>query len=74
MNVLTDYRFLPLMAQAATKQDPGRLLIISSTAGTNVPHVGEHGTIMYAASKAAADVSLDCVQQWPRPARRLTLI
>ncbi|KAH8655201.1 rhamnolipids biosynthesis 3-oxoacyl-reductase [Xylariales sp. PMI_506] len=46
---------LPLLTRAATKQDPGRLLIISSTAGTNVPHVGEHGTIMYSASKAAAD-------------------
>ncbi|ETS75248.1 hypothetical protein PFICI_13732 [Pestalotiopsis fici W106-1] len=48
-------QFLPLLSQAGTKQDPSRLLIISSTAGTNVPHVGENGTIMYAASKAAAD-------------------
>ncbi|KAK6189188.1 vacuolar protein sorting-associated protein 26 [Pestalotiopsis sp. IQ-011] len=48
-------QFLPLLSQAGTKQDPARLLIISSTAGTNVPHVGENGTIMYSASKAAAD-------------------
>ncbi|KAI0121196.1 rhamnolipids biosynthesis 3-oxoacyl-reductase [Xylariales sp. AK1849] len=47
--------FLPLLTRAATRQDPGRLIIISSTAGTNVPHVGEHGTIMYSTSKAAAD-------------------
>lgn len=50
-------KFLPQLAAAATPQDPSRVLIISSTAGTNVPHVGEHGTIMYSASKAAADVS-----------------
>ncbi|KAJ2895267.1 rhamnolipids biosynthesis 3-oxoacyl-reductase [Zalerion maritima] len=45
---------LPLLEKAGTKLDPSRVLIISSTAGTNVPHVGEHGTIMYSASKAAA--------------------
>ncbi|TPX07216.1 uncharacterized protein E0L32_010810 [Thyridium curvatum] len=45
---------LPLMEQAGTQDDPARLLIISSTAGVNVPHVGENGTIMYSASKAAA--------------------
>ena len=39
-------------------QDPSRVIVISSTAGTNVPHVGEHGTIMYSTSKAAANVSL----------------
>lgn len=48
---------LPLLEAAASKTDPGRVLIISSTAGSNVPHVGEHGTIMYSASKAAAHVS-----------------
>jgi len=48
-------KFLPQLAGCATRQDPSRVLIISSTAGTNVPHVGEHGTIMYSASKAAAD-------------------
>ncbi|KAI1850863.1 hypothetical protein JX265_004943 [Neoarthrinium moseri] len=47
--------FLPLMTQVASRSDPSRLLIISSTAGTNVPHIGEHGTIMYSTSKAAAD-------------------
>ncbi|CAG9943091.1 unnamed protein product [Clonostachys rosea f. rosea IK726] len=45
---------LPLLQRAASAEDPARLLIISSTAGTNVPHVGEHGTIMYSTSKAAA--------------------
>lgn len=33
---------------------PSRVIIVSSTAGTTVPHVGEHGTIMYSVSKAAA--------------------
>ncbi|KAF9869372.1 hypothetical protein CkaCkLH20_13141 [Colletotrichum karsti] len=46
---------LPLLEMAASKEDPARLLIVSSTAGTNVPHVGEHGTIMYSTSKAAAN-------------------
>jgi NAD(P)-dependent dehydrogenase (short-subunit alcohol dehydrogenase family) len=46
---------LPLLKVGATAADPSRVIITSSTAGTNVPHVGEHGTIMYAASKAAAD-------------------
>ncbi|CAH0000019.1 unnamed protein product [Clonostachys byssicola] len=45
---------LPLLQRAGSVEDPARLLIISSTAGTNVPHVGEHGTIMYSTSKAAA--------------------
>jgi NAD(P)-dependent dehydrogenase (short-subunit alcohol dehydrogenase family) len=48
---------LPLLSAAGSVQDPARVLIISSTAGSNVPHVGEHGTIMYSASKAAAHVS-----------------
>ncbi|KAH8714145.1 rhamnolipids biosynthesis 3-oxoacyl-reductase [Ilyonectria robusta] len=46
---------VPLMETSATKQNPARVLIISSTAGTNVPHVGEHGTIMYSTSKAAVN-------------------
>ncbi|KAH6663261.1 rhamnolipids biosynthesis 3-oxoacyl-reductase [Plectosphaerella plurivora] len=45
---------LPLLQSGASPKDPSRVLIISSTAGSNVPHVGEHGTIMYSASKAAA--------------------
>ncbi|KAI0160645.1 rhamnolipids biosynthesis 3-oxoacyl-reductase [Xylariaceae sp. FL1272] len=47
--------FLPQLQAAASKEDPSRIIIISSTAGTNVPHIGEHGTIMYSTSKAAAD-------------------
>ncbi|KAF2095600.1 NAD(P)-binding protein [Rhizodiscina lignyota] len=46
---------VPMLAAAGTPEDPSRVIITSSTAGTNVPHVGEHGTIMYAVSKAAAD-------------------
>lgn len=46
--------FVPLLEAAASPQDPSRVIIVSSTAGVNVPHVGEHGTIMYSASKAAA--------------------
>ncbi|KAF4784356.1 rhamnolipids biosynthesis 3-oxoacyl-(acyl-carrier-protein) reductase [Colletotrichum scovillei] len=48
-------KFLPLLEKAASEGDPARVLTVSSTAGGNVPHVGEHGTIMYAASKAAAN-------------------
>jgi NAD(P)-dependent dehydrogenase (short-subunit alcohol dehydrogenase family) len=48
-------RLVPMLKAGATAQDPSRVIITSSTAGTNVHHVGEHGTIMYAASKAAAD-------------------
>ncbi|CAK7233112.1 hypothetical protein SCUCBS95973_008485 [Sporothrix curviconia] len=46
---------LPLLEQRASIEDPGRVIIISSTAGTNVPHVGDNGTIMYSVSKAAAN-------------------
>lgn len=46
--------FAPMLAASGTPQDPSRIIVVSSTAGTNVPHVGEHGTIMYSASKAAA--------------------
>ncbi|KAF2653508.1 NAD(P)-binding protein [Lophiostoma macrostomum CBS 122681] len=46
--------FAPLLAKAGTRQDPSRIIIVSSTAGVTVPHVGDHGTIMYSVSKAAA--------------------
>ena len=46
--------FAHMLASSGSAQDPSRIVIVSSTAGTTVPHVGEHGTIMYAASKAAA--------------------
>ncbi|KFH46221.1 Rhamnolipids biosynthesis 3-oxoacyl-[acyl-carrier-protein] reductase-like protein [Hapsidospora chrysogenum ATCC 11550] len=46
---------LPLLETAQTSGDPARVIVVSSTAGVNVPHVGEHGTIMYSTSKAAAN-------------------
>ena len=46
--------FTPMLSASGSPKDPSRIVIVSSTAGTNVPHVGEHGTIMYSASKAAA--------------------
>ena len=47
-------RSLPLMRKGATPENPSRVIIVSSTAGSNVPHIGDHGTIMYSVSKAAA--------------------
>ncbi|CAG8984145.1 hypothetical protein HYALB_00006249 [Hymenoscyphus albidus] len=47
-------KFAPLLEASGTRQDPSRIIIVSSTAGKNVPHVGENGTIMYSVSKAAA--------------------
>ncbi|OCL09600.1 3-oxoacyl-acyl-carrier-protein reductase [Glonium stellatum] len=44
----------PMLEAAGTKENPSRIIITSSTAGVTVPHVEEHGTIMYAVSKAAA--------------------
>ncbi|KAJ9625445.1 hypothetical protein H2204_010307 [Knufia peltigerae] len=47
--------FTPLLEAAGTLNDPSRVIIVSSTAGNNVHHIGEHGTIIYSASKAAAN-------------------
>jgi NAD(P)-dependent dehydrogenase (short-subunit alcohol dehydrogenase family) len=49
------FSFAPLLGAAGTRTDPARVIIVSSTAGSHVPHVGDHGTIVYSASKAAAD-------------------
>ncbi|OJD09883.1 hypothetical protein ACJ73_10036, partial [Blastomyces percursus] len=46
---------IPLLEAAGTSQDPSRVIIVSSVAGVNVPHVGENGTIMYLVSKAVAN-------------------
>ena len=46
--------FTHMLADSASPSDPSRIIVMSSVAGTNVPHVGDHGTIMYSASKAAA--------------------
>ncbi|USW55491.1 Putative short-chain dehydrogenase/reductase SDR, NAD(P)-binding domain superfamily [Septoria linicola] len=46
--------FAPMLAAAGRSDDPSRIVIVSSVAGTNVAHVGDNGTIMYSASKAAA--------------------
>lgn len=39
---------------AGTKDDPARVVIVSSVGGIVVPHVGKTGAIAYSASKAAA--------------------
>ncbi|KAL4783559.1 hypothetical protein BJX76DRAFT_368313 [Aspergillus varians] len=46
--------FTPLLQAAGSHSSPSRVVIVSSVAGSSVPHVGEHGTIMYSVSKAAA--------------------
>lgn len=43
-----------MLEAAGTPEDPSRIIVVSSIAGTHVPHVGDHGTIMYSVSKAAA--------------------
>lgn len=43
-----------MLEAAGTPDDPSRIIVVSSIAGTHVPHVGDHGTIMYSVSKAAA--------------------
>ncbi len=48
--------FTPLLAKAGTQIDPARVVIVGSTGGSDVPHVGDNSTIVYAASKAAAHV------------------
>lgn len=51
---LTPHSFTPLLHAAASASDPSRIITVSSVASTTVPHTGANGTIMYAASKAAA--------------------
>ncbi|KAJ5629465.1 NAD(P)-binding protein [Penicillium herquei] len=46
--------FTPILESSGTKTCPSRIIIVSSIAGTHVPHVGKHGTIVYSISKAAA--------------------
>ena len=46
--------FAPMLSAAGTPKDPARIIVVSSVAGVVVPHVGNNGTIMYSASKAAA--------------------
>ncbi|PLN76806.1 NAD(P)-binding protein [Aspergillus taichungensis] len=46
--------FTPVLVKAGTPTSPSRIIVVSSTAGSTVSHVGEHGTIMYSVSKAAA--------------------
>lgn len=46
--------FTPMLETAGTADDPARIIVVSSIAGTHVPHTGENGTIMYSVSKAAA--------------------
>lgn len=53
-HLLILHSFAPLLEKAGTRADPSRIIIVSSTAGSTVPHVGDHGTIMYSVSKAAA--------------------
>jgi NAD(P)-dependent dehydrogenase (short-subunit alcohol dehydrogenase family) len=43
-----------MLEAAGTHQDPSRVIIVSSVAGSHVAHTGKNGTIMYSASKAAA--------------------
>lgn len=43
-----------MLTKNATREDPSRIIVVSSTAGTNVHHTGDNGTIMYSVSKAAA--------------------
>jgi NAD(P)-dependent dehydrogenase (short-subunit alcohol dehydrogenase family) len=54
---------------------------VSSTAGSNVPHVGDNGTIMYSVSKAAAHVRFSrfmvrrsiSIDNWQHLARNLAV-
>lgn len=47
-------RLTPLLERAGTRESPSRIIIIGAIAGLSVPITGEHGTIMYGISKAAA--------------------
>ena len=47
-------RLAPLLEQAGTHESPSRIVIVGAIAGLSVPVVGNNGTIIYGASKAAA--------------------
>ncbi|KAJ9634871.1 hypothetical protein H2204_006105 [Knufia peltigerae] len=47
-------RLLPLLISAGSKEFPSRVIIVGSVGGLSVPHIGEHGSIAYNVSKAAA--------------------
>jgi NAD(P)-dependent dehydrogenase (short-subunit alcohol dehydrogenase family) len=51
--VLFSLRCVRWLAAAATPADPSRIIMVSSTGGTTVPHIGENGAIAYAISKAS---------------------
>lgn len=48
------FRMLPMLAASAKPEDPSRVVIVASVGGVMIPQVGQRSSIMYAASKAAA--------------------
>ncbi|KAK3703725.1 hypothetical protein LTR37_014303 [Vermiconidia calcicola] len=52
--------FTQMLSASGTPQDPSRIIVVSSTAGTNVPHVGDHGTIMSVSLGGTVTLSETC--------------